>query len=87
MHEVAARTDGEMVMGPGTLYGTLKRMLEAGLIEDSGERPDPSSVDQRRRYYRLTSRGRRVATEEAERLVILVRAARAKSLLKLPQRS
>jgi DNA-binding PadR family transcriptional regulator len=74
-----------MVMGPGTLYGTLKRMLEAGLVKESGERPDPSSVDQRRRYYRLTSRGRRVATEEAERLLMLVRAARAKSLLKQPQ--
>lgn len=87
MQEVADRTDGEMVMGPGTLYGTLKRMLEAGLVEESGERPDPSSVDQRRRYYRLTSRGRRLATEEAERLLMLVRAARAKSLLKQPQRA
>jgi len=82
MQEVADRTDGEMVMGPGTLYGTLKRMLEAGLVKESGERPDPSSVDQRRRYYRLTSRGRRMATKEAERLLMLVRAARAKSLLK-----
>lgn len=87
MQEVADRTDGELVMGPGTLYGTLKRMLEAGLVEESGERPDPSSVDQRRRYYRLTSRGRRVAAEEAERLLVLVRAARAKSLLKLAQRA
>ena len=85
MQEVADRTDGEMVMGPGTLYGTLKRMLEAGLVKESGERPDPSSVDQRRRYYRLTSRGRRMATKEAERLLMLVRAARAKSLLKQPQ--
>ena len=60
MQEVADRTDGEMVMGPGTLYGTLKRTPEAGLVEESGERPDASSVDQRRRYCRLTSRGRRV---------------------------
>ena len=87
MQEVAERTDGAMVMGPGTLYGTLKRMLEAGLVEESGERRDPGLDDERRRYYRLTGRGRRAATAEAERLEALVRAARAKSLLKRPQRA
>jgi DNA-binding PadR family transcriptional regulator len=87
MQEVAARTDGTLVMGPGTLYGSLKRMLEAGLIAESGERPDPSLDDQRRRYYRLTPQGRRAAVQEAERLESLVRAARAKSLLKRPQRA
>ena len=87
MQEVAERTGQALVMGPGTLYGTLKRMLEAGLVEELGERPDPSMDDQRRRYYRLTRQGRRAAATEAERLEGLVRAARAKSLLKRPQRA
>ena len=87
MQEVAERTSGAMVMGPGTLYGTLKRMLEAGLVEESGERTDPKIDDQRRRYYRWTSRGRRAATAEAERLAALVQTARAKSLLRRPQRA
>jgi DNA-binding PadR family transcriptional regulator len=85
MQEVAARTSGSFRMGPGTLYGTLKRMLEARLVEESGERRDPALDDQRRRYYRLTRQGRRAAASEAERLDALVRAARAKSLLKRPQ--
>ena len=87
MQEVEERTGGGLVMGPGTLYGTLKRMLEAGMVEESGERPDPAMDDQRRRYYRLTRRGHRAATQEAERLEALVRAARAKSLLRRPQRT
>jgi DNA-binding PadR family transcriptional regulator len=87
MREVAARTDNALVMGPGTLYGTLKRMLEAGLIEESGERPDPALDDQRRRYYRLTRQGRRSAVLEAERLDALVRTARARNLLRRPQRA
>lgn len=87
MQEVGERTDGALVMGPGTLYGTLKRMLEAGLVEESGERPDPAMDDQRRRYYRMTRQGRRAASQEAERLDALVRAARAKSLLRGPQRA
>jgi DNA-binding PadR family transcriptional regulator len=87
MQEVAERTGGGLTMGPGTLYGTLKRMLEAGLVEESGERPDPALDDQRRRYYRMTRQGRRAATQEAERLEGLVRAARAKSLLRRPQRA
>ena len=87
MQEVAARTGDALIMGPGTLYGTLKRMLEAGLVEESGERPDPDLDDQRRRYYRITRQGRQAAVREAERLEALVRAARAKSLLKRPQRA
>jgi|SRR5690242_2014061 len=86
MQEIAARTSGALVMGPGTLYGTLKRMLEAGLVEESGERPDPAIEDQRRRYYRMTRQGRRAASQEAERLEALVRTARTKSLLRRPQR-
>lgn len=79
--EVEARTDGRVRLGPGTLYGSIKRMLEEGLIEESGERPDPSLDDERRRYYRLTEFGRRVAAAEAERLSGLVAVARAKQLL------
>jgi DNA-binding PadR family transcriptional regulator len=87
MQEVGERTNRALVMGPGTLYGTLKRMLETRLVEESGERPDPAMDDQRRRYYRLTRQGRRAASQEAERLEALVRAARAKSLLRRPQRA
>ena len=79
--EVEARTDGRVRLGPGTLYGSIKRMLEEGLIEESDERPDSALDDERRRYYRLTGFGRRVASAEAERLDGLVAAARAKRLL------
>src|SRR5215469_4111651 len=75
MQEVEERTDGGLVMGPGTLYGTLKRMLEAGLVEESGERPDPAMDDQRRRYYRMTPLGRHVVSAEARRLAGAVTVA------------
>jgi DNA-binding PadR family transcriptional regulator len=81
MREVAERTSGRTRLGPGTLYGTLKRLLEQGLVEESGERPDPALDDERRRYYRLTPLGRRVAEDEAQRLAEMVRLARAKHLL------
>jgi DNA-binding PadR family transcriptional regulator len=82
MLEVAGRTNQHVLLGPGTLYGTLKRMLESGLIEECGERVDPELSDERRRYYRLTRQGRRAAKSEAERLQALVRMAQSKSLLK-----
>jgi DNA-binding PadR family transcriptional regulator len=82
MKEVEARTGGEVRLGPGTLYGSIKRMLSAGLIEESEERPDAELDDQRRRYYRMTDFGRRVAGVEAERLQALIDAARAKKLLR-----
>ena len=81
MREVDERTAGEVRMGPGTLYGSIKRMLNDGLIEELEERPDPELDDERRRYYRLTNFGNRVAVAEAERLERLVRSARAKKLL------
>ena len=81
MKEVEGRTGGEVRLGPGTLYGAIKRMLAGGLIEESGERPDPELDDQRRRYYRITGFGRRVAGAEAERLQDLVSTARARKLL------
>jgi DNA-binding PadR family transcriptional regulator len=79
--EIAARTDGIMNIGPGTLYGAIKRLLAQGLIEEAEERPDPDLDDERRRYYRLTDFGRRVTRAEAERLAGLVRQAQAKQLL------
>jgi DNA-binding PadR family transcriptional regulator len=81
MLEVEANTHGRAILGPGTLYGTIKRMLSAGLIEESDERADPELDDQRRRYYRLSGVGRRVLSLEAERLASQVRIARAKSIL------
>jgi DNA-binding PadR family transcriptional regulator len=68
MQEVAASTDGQIKMGPGTLYGTVKRLLAAQLIEESDERPDPHLDDERRRYYRITPYGRKVAQAEAARM-------------------
>ncbi|MGA8669474.1 MAG: helix-turn-helix transcriptional regulator [Terracidiphilus sp.] len=82
MLEVAERTNQQVRMGPGTLYGTLKRLLDGGLIEECGERVDPDLNDERRRYYRMTRQGRRAVAAEAERLQALVRVARAKSVLK-----
>jgi DNA-binding PadR family transcriptional regulator len=81
MREVEDNTQGEVKMGPGTLYGSIKRMLEAGLIEESGERPDPHLDDQRRRYYRLTGSGRQAVTNEARRLEQQVSIARQKQVL------
>ena len=82
MREVEDRTGGETRLGPGTLYGSIKRMLADGLIEESDDRPDPELDDERRRYYRLTDFGRRVAGAEAERLASLVGTARSKKILR-----
>ncbi len=81
MREVDERTEGNVKLGPGTLYGSIKRMMADGLIEELEERPDPELDDERRRYYRLTDFGFRVATAEAQRLEQMVRSARAKKLL------
>jgi len=81
MLEVEANTNGQVLMGPGTLYGSIKRMLKADLIEESNERADPEMDDQRRKYYRLTDLGRRTLRMEAERLASQVQLARAKNLL------
>jgi DNA-binding PadR family transcriptional regulator len=81
MQEVHARTAGRTRLGPGTLYGAIKRMLRGALIEETEERPDPQLDDQRRRYYRLTDAGRRLAVAEAERMAELVREAHNKRLL------
>lgn len=81
MKEVSQRTEGSMRLGPGTLYGSIGRMLESGLIEASDERPDPEIDDERRRYYRLTDLGLRVAEAESRRLVQLLRIAQSKQVL------
>ena len=81
MREVAEATDGQIRLGPGTLYGAIKKLLVDGLIEETDERPDPELDDSRRRYYRLTKHGARVASAEAQRLAQLVKLARRKKLL------
>jgi len=78
MQEVLERTGGKVRLWPTTLYGTLKRLLDEGLIEESDERPAPELDDARRRYYRLTKRGLRVLAAESERLEDLVRVIYAK---------
>jgi DNA-binding PadR family transcriptional regulator len=85
MLDVSEQTGGALQMGPGTLYGCLKRMLAAGLIEEAGERPDPAlgpgSGEERRRYYRITSVGRGAVRAEARRMAGAVQAARSKRIL------
>src|SRR4051794_39695527 len=76
MHRVEDLTDGAVRMGPGTLYGAIKRMLADGLIEETDERPDPELDDQRRRYYRITATGERARAAEVDRLETLLRFAR-----------
>jgi DNA-binding PadR family transcriptional regulator len=75
MRDVEALSEGVIKVGPGTLYGSVKRMLADGLIEETAERPDPELDDQRRRYYRLTGLGQRVCAAELGRLEALVRRA------------
>src|SRR5690349_2409999 len=77
MQEVLDRTDGKVHLWPATLYGTLKKLIDADLIEESGSRPGAED-DARRRYYRLTRLGRRVLAAESQRLEDLVRVIRAK---------
>jgi DNA-binding PadR family transcriptional regulator len=78
MQEVLNRTHGKVRLWPATLYGSIKRLIEADLIEESHERPAPELDDARRRYYRLNVLGRRVLDAECERLQELVRAIRVK---------
>ena len=78
LKEVTRRTEGKVVLRAGTLYTAIRRFVNDGLVEESDERPDPSLDDERRRYYRLTERGRAVALAETERLTETVAQARAK---------
>ncbi len=81
MKQVKQDSQGQVKMGTGTLYGSLKRMLVDELIEEAGERPDPARDDERRRYYRLTELGRRAFTTELQRYSQVVSIARQRSLL------
>src|SRR5258708_7595201 len=78
MQEVLDRTSGKVRLWPATLYGTIKRLMDADLIDESPARPAPELDDARRRYYRLTSLGRRVLVAESERLEDLVRVIHSK---------
>lgn len=82
MQEVEERTRGRIKLLPGTLYRAFHRLIESDLIEETEERPAPDLDDQRRRYYRLTDRGRAVLTAEAERLADTVEAARARHVIR-----
>lgn len=81
MQEVLERTGGKVHLWPATLYGSIKRLIETDLIEESDERPAPELDDARRRYYRLTVLGRRVLKAECERLQELVRIIRVKQAM------
>jgi len=82
MRQVAEQTGGRMRLGPGTLYGSIQTLLEAKLIEEVDLRADEKLGQERRRYYRLTSAGRKLARSEAERLADLLRVARAKKIFR-----
>ncbi len=79
--EVEARTGGEVLLGPGTLYGTIKRLRKAGLITEAVAPSDPEEADPRRRYYAVTPSGREALAREARRLEVMVHVARAKAVL------
>jgi DNA-binding PadR family transcriptional regulator len=81
MQDVAARTGGKVRLSAGTLYSSIHRMLEQGLLEELRESPDPASGDERRRYYRLTRLGRQAAVADARRLNELLNQARATGLI------
>ncbi len=87
MQDVAESTSGRMKMGPGTLYGTIKRLLEARMIEESDQRPDPDLDDERRRYYRLTGLGQRAVRAEASRYAEMAEVARRRRLIRRPVRA
>ena len=81
MQDVAARTDGKVRLSAGTLYSSIRRMLEQGLVEELRDSPDQASQDERRRYYRLTRLGRQAAIADARRLSDLLSQARATGLI------
>jgi DNA-binding PadR family transcriptional regulator len=83
IEDIEARTGGEVKLGPGTLYGTIKRLVGRGYIRETEDAPDPSDDDPRRRYYEVTPEGRRVVADEAARLRTLVEIADAKELLEV----
>ncbi|HEY2848459.1 MAG TPA: PadR family transcriptional regulator [Gemmatimonadaceae bacterium] len=85
IQDVVRRTDGELRLSPGTLYRSIQRMLEHGLIIETDDRPAPELDDERRRYYRISAFGTAVARAETRRMAQLVRMARTQGLL--PERA
>lgn len=81
MQEVAEHSDGKIKLGPGTLYGAIKRLLGERLIVEADERPDPELDDERRRYYRLTDFGQQVLKAEVRRISKMVSVAQSKRLI------
>jgi len=82
MRRVEEQTNGRTRLGPGTLYGSIQAILEEGFIEEVDRGPDQEGGDERRRYYRLTSSGRKLACSEADRLADMLRAARASNIFR-----
>ena len=82
MRQVAEQTGGRIRLGPGTLYSSIRVLLENGLIEEAAAREDADSAEERRRYYRITTAGRKLARSEAQRLAEVLRVARAKKILR-----
>ena len=80
MQGIEERTNGSVTVLPGTLYSSIGRMLEDGLISETSDRPNPSADDQRRRYYRLTEFGKAVARAESERMALLLQVAEDQDL-------
>ena len=82
MKDVSGLTEGTVTLSAGTLYGILRRLVSDGMVVETGERPAPELDDERRRYYRMTTAGRKLARSEAERLADFLRVARAKRILR-----
>ena len=82
MRQVEQQTNGRVRLGAGTLYSSIQGLVEEGLIEEVDRKPDSESDPERRRYYRITSSGRKLARAEADRLADLLRIARAKKILR-----
>lgn len=85
MQEVAEHTGGQIKLGPGTLYGAIKRLISERWIVEADERPDPELDDQRRRYYRLTDFGQKVLKAEVQRISKMVSVAQRKRLIAKPR--
>ena len=79
--EMESRSGGETVLGPGSLYGTIKRLRETGFITEAKGAPDPTGVDPRRRYYAISPSGREALSREARRMEVMVHVARSKAIL------
>lgn len=86
LKDVLEQTDGDVHLGPGTLYGTLQRLMESGLVEEVEGSGSTADRDERRRYYRITRAGRRALGADVDRMDTLVRSARAKDIAPRPSR-